>query len=213
LPVDGHTTKQMKHGCSWNIQICCPSVEMSHRPGNKQRDANTTQCNRVACTMMGWLVCGTGKLVSSSSSVSGGGGRGGAVSRGSGGRGGAWSTFAHQQHQHRSLAPPSELTTDSCHLNVWQHDFQIQLQPINAAMYIRLGLAAGCMRSTKRHVNKTAYVNVQHYAANISSSQQINVLRTAVTFSQYDLVTLFIYKCTHTIDKYLQYSIKTQILR
>jgi len=27
--VVGHTTKQMKHGCSWNIQICCPSDEMS----------------------------------------------------------------------------------------------------------------------------------------------------------------------------------------
>jgi len=65
--------------------------------------------------MIGWLVCGTGKLVSSSSSVSGGGGRGGAVSRGSGGRGGAWSTFTHQQHQHRSLAPPTELTTDFSH--------------------------------------------------------------------------------------------------
>jgi len=29
LLVVGHTTKQMKHRCSWNIQICCPSVEMS----------------------------------------------------------------------------------------------------------------------------------------------------------------------------------------
>ena len=98
-------------------------------------------------------------------------------------------------------------------LNVWKHDFQIQLRPTNAAMYIRLGLAAGCTRSTKRHVNKTTYVNVQHYAVNISSLQQINVLHTAVTFSQYDLVMLFIYMCTYTIDKYLQYSIKTQILR
>jgi len=26
--VIGHMTKQMKHGCWWNIQICCPSVEM-----------------------------------------------------------------------------------------------------------------------------------------------------------------------------------------
>jgi len=26
LLVVGHTTKQMKHACSWNIQICCPSV-------------------------------------------------------------------------------------------------------------------------------------------------------------------------------------------
>jgi len=41
-------------------------------------------------TMMGWLDCGTGKLDSSSSSVSGGGGLGGAVSRGRGGLGGAW---------------------------------------------------------------------------------------------------------------------------
>jgi len=45
--------------------------------------------------MIGWLVCGTGKLVSSSSSVSGGGGRGGAESRGSGGLGGAWSVHLH----------------------------------------------------------------------------------------------------------------------
>jgi len=27
--VVGHTTKQMKHGCSCNIEICCRSVEMS----------------------------------------------------------------------------------------------------------------------------------------------------------------------------------------
>ena len=37
---------------------------------------------------MGWFSCGMGKCMSSSSSVSGGGGRGGMVSDGNGGRGG-----------------------------------------------------------------------------------------------------------------------------
>ena len=42
-------------------------------------------------TIIGWLACGVGKLISSSSSVSGGGGRGGADSLGSGGLGGTLS--------------------------------------------------------------------------------------------------------------------------
>ena len=41
--------------------------------------------------MIGWFSFGIGKYASSSSSVSGGGGRGGAVFIGRGGRGGAWS--------------------------------------------------------------------------------------------------------------------------
>ena len=44
---------------------------------------------KLPLTMMGWLACGMGKLESSSSSVSGGGGRGGAEFMGSGGLGGA----------------------------------------------------------------------------------------------------------------------------
>ena len=46
--------------------------------------------------MMGWLAWGRGKLASSSSSVSGGGGRGGAESMGSGGLGGARSAGAQE---------------------------------------------------------------------------------------------------------------------
>lgn len=45
----------------------------------------------MTLTIIGWFACGAGKVISNSSSVSGGGGRGGAVSRGSGGRGGAFS--------------------------------------------------------------------------------------------------------------------------
>ena len=54
-------------------------------------------------TMIGWFDCGTGKLISSSSSVSGGGGLGGAMSCGNGGRGGAWSTPTHIHIHHKSM--------------------------------------------------------------------------------------------------------------
>ena len=43
----------------------------------------------LVITIIGWLSCGIGKFISSSSSVSGGGGLGGIVSMGRGGLGGA----------------------------------------------------------------------------------------------------------------------------
>jgi len=72
--------------CSWQM------FDISHRYVYVISWQYTAQTDG---TMMGWLDCGTGKLVSSSSSVSGGGGLGGAVSRGSGGLGGAWSAATH----------------------------------------------------------------------------------------------------------------------
>lgn len=55
--------------------------------------------------MIGWLACGVGKLISSSSSVSGGGGRGGAVSRGRGGRGGTLSVNNQIRNSKTILQP------------------------------------------------------------------------------------------------------------
>jgi len=46
LLVVGHTTKQMKHACSWNIQICCPSVEMSSL-GLRPRDDMSTSGQHI----------------------------------------------------------------------------------------------------------------------------------------------------------------------
>ena len=44
--VVGHTTKQMKHGCSWNVQICCPLVEMSPL-GLRPRDDMSTSGQHI----------------------------------------------------------------------------------------------------------------------------------------------------------------------
>jgi len=46
LLIVGHTTKQMKHACSWNIQICCPSVEMSSL-GLRPRDDMSTSRQHI----------------------------------------------------------------------------------------------------------------------------------------------------------------------
>jgi len=42
LARDGHMTKQMKHACSWNIQTCCPSVEMSSLGLHPRDDMSTS---------------------------------------------------------------------------------------------------------------------------------------------------------------------------
>jgi len=132
-------------------------------------------CASQSRTMIGWLDCGTGKLLSSSSSVSGGGGRGGAVSRGSGGLGGAWSAFTHNTLTLTSTLQQTEFTYQATHntqcndFTYWAHngflwqftkhvstslenDVQSwQQPPCNAATY------NGLSNDSFQHANNTEY--------------------------------------------------------
>jgi len=54
--VIGHMTKQMKHGCWWNIQICCPSVEMSSL-GLRPRDDMLTSGQHIMFHLQPCITC------------------------------------------------------------------------------------------------------------------------------------------------------------
>jgi len=55
--VVGHTTKQMKHGCSWNIQICCPSVEMSSLGLHPRVDMSTSRQHIWMLHLQPCIIC------------------------------------------------------------------------------------------------------------------------------------------------------------